>query len=45
MIATYSVGVFIEAGLAVGLIIGFIVGSMYRGLIDKWKFRNKNKGK
>lgn len=39
-----GIGVFIEFGLGVGLIIGFIIGSTYRGLIDKWKFRKDNKG-
>lgn len=33
----------IEFGLGIGLIIGFLLGQAYRGLIDKWKFRNKNK--
>ncbi len=43
MIGTYSVGVFVELGLGIGLIIGFIAGSAYRGIVDKWKFRKKNK--
>jgi hypothetical protein len=43
MIGTYNVGIILEWGLGIGLIIGFVLGSTYRGLIDKWKFRNKNK--
>ncbi len=39
-----GIGVFIEFGLGVGLIIGFLMGQAYRGLIDKWKYRNKSKG-
>jgi hypothetical protein len=31
----------IEFGLGVGLIVGFLLGQAYRGLVDKWKFRNK----
>lgn len=31
----------IEFGFAVGLILGFFLGQAYRGLVDKWKFRNK----
>ncbi len=30
----------VEFGFAVGFILGCFVGSMYRTLMDKWKFRN-----
>lgn len=31
----------VEFGFVVGTFVGFFVGQAYRGLIDKWKFRNK----
>lgn len=35
----------VEIGFAGGLITGFALGSTYRGLLDKWKFRKqKTKG-
>lgn len=38
---TMNFGFLIEFGLGIGLIVGFLLGQAYRGLIDKWKFRNK----
>lgn len=31
----------VEFGFAVGLVVGFLLGQTYRGIIDRWKFRNK----
>ncbi len=36
-----GVGVFIEFGLGIGLIIGFLLGRSYQNLVDWWKFRKK----
>lgn len=42
MIGTYNISLVLEWGLGIGLIVGFILGQAYRGLLDKWKFRKKN---